>query len=284
MNLINKTIFFTVAQGEDYETMSSNLFYSLKKNNPDIKTACICHNTPKFCDYSFKISDLCPITKDVNESSINNQAFSFKLGIYEKIPKEFLLKFDKIIFYDTDSISISTIQIDEIIYESIFYVPWCQSIVTENKTISQKINLNWVWNGAYFDQHTKFAKLHDIKEWKNVNAGLVVISTQKLFDLIDLYKEWSNRLYNFYGIDHGTEELTFSLMMANIDSKYETPNISNNRIGQLCMNDSIENVMNSKVFNYTPWYNSEDIIYEVIPTCVHFPGEKDKLINNKYYE
>jgi hypothetical protein len=279
MNLIKKTIFFTIAQGEIYENMSSNLFRSLKKNNPSIQTASICNNSPKFCDYTFKISDLCPNTKNINEASINNQSYSFKLGIYEKIPQDFLKKFDKIIFYDSDSFSINPIEIEDIIFESIFYVPWCQSIITQNKKISENIDLNWAWNGGYFYQHSEFAKIHNIKEWKNVNAGLISISTNQLFDLIDLYKYWSDKIYKFYGINHGTEELTFSLMMSDLDSQYQTPNICNNKLGQLCMDDTIENVTLNKKFNYFPWFNStEQKYYEIIPTCVHFPGQKLKLI------
>jgi hypothetical protein len=193
-----------------------------------------------------------------------------------------LVRFNKIIFYDCDSICINKIEIDEIIFESKFYVPWCQSIVTENSKIKYKINENWDWNGAHFYKHAEFAHLHNIKEWKNVNSGLVVISTKELDNLMEMYLDLTNKIYNFYGHEHGTEELTFSLMMSILDNSYSTPNIYTNKIGQLCIDDSIENVRNNNKFKYTPWFNStgqESV--EVFPTCVHFPGQKLNLIYNK---
>lgn len=282
MSLIERTIFFTIAQGDQYEKMASNLFYSLKLKHPEIKTACISYTPVKFCDYHFSISELCPSLNNINESSINGQAYSFKLGIYKRIPKDFLNQFDKIIFYDCDSICINKIEIDEIIFESKFYVPWCQSIVTEDLKIKSKINENWAWNGAHFYKHAEFAKLHNIKEWKNVNAGLVVISTKELDNLIEMYVNLTNKIYSFYGHEYGAEELTFSLMMSILDSKYTTPNICNNKINQLCMNQSIEDVINNNKFKYTPWFNSTgQESFEVFPTCVHFPGQKLNLIYNK---
>jgi hypothetical protein len=281
MNLIERTIFFTVAQGGLYEKLAENLFYSLKLKHPEIKTACISYNNIKFCDYNFNISELCPLLNNVNESSINGQSYSFKLGIYKRIPKDFLSKFDKIIFYDCDSFCINKIEIDEIIFESKFYVPWCQSIVTKNPQVQSKINESWIWSGAHFYKHAEFASINNIKEWKNVNAGLVVISTKELDNLIEMYSHLTNKIYNFYGHEHGTEELTFSLMMEILDYKYTTPNICNNKIGQLCINENIENVINNNIFKYTPWFNSTDQkSFKVFPTCVHFPGQKSKLIYN----
>jgi hypothetical protein len=283
MNYIDKTIFFTIAQGVLYEKMAENLFLSLKSKNNKIKTACISNNPIKYCDYLFKISDLCPLTNEINECHINEQSYSFKLGVYGKIPKEFFNNFDKIIFYDCDSVCISPIQVDESIFESIFYVPWCQSIVTKNPAIKSKIDENWAWNGANFKKHWEFANLNNIKEWKNVNAGLIVLSANKLFELIETYQQWTNKIYNFYGNHHGTEELTFSLMLADIDPKFKTPNICNNKIGQLCINDNSENVILNNKFNYYPWFNSTDSkYYEVKPTCVHFPHEKLKFSNYQF--
>jgi|694.fasta_scaffold27921_12 hypothetical protein len=279
----DRIIFFAIAQGELYAKMAGNLFRSLKNKNINIKTACISDCEVKYCDFLFKISELCPLENNVNEAHINRQSYSFKLGIYEKLPKDFLKNFDKIIFYDCDSICINPIEIDESIYESIFYVPWCQSIVTQNKDISSRINLNYAWNDAYFSKHKIFADKYNIKEWKNVNAGLIVISINKLSELIDLYKEWVNKIYDFYGPDHGTEELTFSLMMANIDSKFNTPNICNNKIGQLCINQTLENVIDNNKFNYHPWFNStKQKYYEVNPTCVHFPNQKLEIRDFKF--
>lgn len=277
----DKILFFTIAQGDQYEKMASNLFYSLKLKHPEIKTACVSRNVIKFCDYIFNISELCPLTNDINEASINGQSYSFKLGIYKKIPIDFLKQFEKIIFYDCDSICLNNIEIDNSIFDSIFYVPWCQSIVTDNKIINDKINLKWSWSGASFKKHAEFANLIGVKEWKNVNAGMIVISIKELHNLIDLYFDLTNKIYNFYGKNHGTEEITFSLMMSILDSSYSTPNIYTNKIGQLCMDDSIENVKNNNKFNYYPWFNStKDRYYEVFPTCVHFPGQKSKLIYN----
>lgn len=282
MNLTERTIFFTIAQGDIYEKLAENFFLSLKSKHDNIKTACISYNPVKYCDYMFDISKLCPSLNNINESSINGQSYSFKLGIYKRIPKDFLNQFDKIIFYDCDSLCINKIEIDEIIFESKFYVPWCQSIVTQNSEINNRINPNWAWNGAEFKKHAEFASINKIKEWKNVNAGLVVISTKELDNLIEMYLDLTNKIYNFYGHEHGTEELTFSLMMSILDSKYTTPNICSNKIGQLCMVDSVEDVINNNKFEYIPWFNSSgQNNFEVFPTCVHFPGQKSKLIYNK---
>jgi hypothetical protein len=280
MNLIERSIFFTVAQGDIYEKLAQNFFFSLKSKHNNIKTACISYNPIPYCDYTFNISDLCPLSNNINESSINGQSYSFKLGIYKQIPKNFLSQFDKIIFYDCDSLCVNTIKIDEIIFESKFYVPWCQSIVTEDPMIKSRINESWDWAGAKFKKHSEFAYLNNIKEWKNVNAGLIAFSTKELDNLIEMYSYLTNKIYNFYGHEHGTEELTFSLMMSILDPKYLTPNICNNKIGQLCMQDSIANVINNNKFKYNPWFNStinED--YEVLPTCVHFPSQKIELLN-----
>lgn len=280
MNLIERTIFFTIAQGELYEKLAENLFYSLKLKHPEIKTACISYNPVKFCDYNFNISELCPSLNDINELGINGQSYSFKLGVYKKIPKDFLKQFDKIIFYDCDSICFNQIEIDEIIFESKFYVPWCQSIVTQNSEVNARINENWVWSGAQFKKHAEFAYLNDIKEWKNVNAGLIIISTKEVDNLIELYLFLTNKIYNFYGREHGTEELTFSLMMSLLDSSYKTPDISNNKIGQLCISDNVYNVKNYNSFYYNPWFNSSNKkFYISSPTCVHFPSQKMELLN-----
>jgi hypothetical protein len=281
MSYIDKTIFFTIAQGVLYEKMAENLFLSLKSKNNKIKTACISNNPIKYCDYLFKISDLCPLTNDINECHINEQSYSFKLGIYRKIPQIFLNLFEKIIFYDCDSICLNSIEVDESIFDSKFYVPWCQSIVTEDPVIKFKIDENWAWSGANFKKHCEFAKLNNIQEWKNVNAGLIVISTQELNNLIELYSDLTDKIYKFYGKNHGTEEITFSLMMSIIDPKYQTPNICNNKIGQLCMNDSIQKVRINNKFEYSPWFNSTSTqSYTVFPTCVHFPSQKKELLNN----
>jgi hypothetical protein len=282
MNPFDRTIFFTIAQGEPYEKMAENLFFSLKNKHSNIKTACISYSKIKYCDYVFKISELCPIENNINEAHIHKQSYSFKLGIYEKIPKEFLKNFDKIIFYDSDSICLNSITIDQSILDSNFYVPWCQSIVTQDPLVNKNINLKWEWSGATFKQHSEFAKIHNIKEWKNVNAGMIAISTKELFELIDLYKDWVKKIYKFYGDNHGTEELTFSLMLANLNPEFTMPDICNNRIGQLCMTDTVVNVKYNNFFNYSPWFNSTDKKhYQVIPTCVHFPGQKNKLIYNE---
>lgn len=278
MKSYNDIIFFCIAQGSLYEKMTENFFYSLKFFHPNIKTACISHNNINYCDYFFKISDLCPKTNNINEASINGQSYSFKLGTYQKIPREFLDRFKKIIFYDSDSLCLNPIRIDESIYSSKLYVPWCQSIVTEDPNIKKNINEQWIWSGATFQKHRNFAELYNIKEWKNINAGMIVIEIKELNNLIDLYYSLTNKIYNFYGNHHGTEELTLSLMITILDPSYKTPNICNNSLGQLCMNDSIENVKKNKKFLYYPWFNSSGKkYYEVLSTCVHFPGEKNTL-------
>lgn len=264
------TLIFTVAQGKLYERLASNLLRSIKTFHEDATTACLSKNCPNFCDIHI------PLDKDVNEFCIGGQSYSFKLGILPHM-KNVLKDFKKLIYIDSDSECVDKMHFDESIYNSDFYSAWCQSIVTENPSVKSKINPEWNWLGQSFRKYTDFALENGIKEWKNVNGGLIVVSCEKIEFICEKFRIWMEKINSFYSKNAGNDELVMSLILAEMYPRYETPDICRNGICQLNMHYDPRTIRKNKSFMYDPWFNSSGSTL-VKATCVHSPGGKNVLV------
>ena len=263
-------LIFTVAQGRLYERLASNLFRSIKLFNEKLTTACISLNKPSFCDIHI------PLDRDVNEFCIGGQSYSFKLGILPHI-KDALKDFKKLVYLDCDSECVNKMVFDKAIFDSEFYAAWCQSIVTENEQIRSRINPDWAWQGAKFSKHSEMANFYGIKEWKNINAGLICVSCDKVELLCEKFEIWVERVGKFHHKNVGSEEIILSLMLAEMYPDYKTPDICKNGICQLNMSCNPKTIRKEKSFVYDPWFNSSGSTL-VKATCVHSPGGKNTLV------
>lgn len=263
-------LIFTVAQGRLYERLASNLFRSIKFFHDGLTTACMSLNKPSFCDIHI------PLDREINEFSIAGQSYSFKIGAMLQM-KDILKDFKKIIYLDSDSECVNDMKFDKAIYDSEFYAAWCQSIVTENKQIKSKINPDWVWQGAKFSKHSEMANFYGIKEWKNINAGLICVSCDKVESVCEKFEIWVERVGKFHHKNFGSEEIILSLMLAEMYPEYNTPDICKNGICQLNMGSDPKTIRKEKSFIYNPWYNSGGSSL-VRATCVHSPGGKNTLV------
>ena len=263
-------LIFTVAQGRLYERLASNLFRSIRLFNQEVTTACISLNKPSFCDIHI------PLDRDVNEFCIEGQSYSFKLGILPHI-KDVLKDFKKLVYIDSDSECVDRMYFDESIYKSDFYSAWCQSIVTEDKNIKSRISPDWNWLGQDFRKHAEFALENGIKEWKNVNGGLIVISCDKIDFVFEKFTNWMGKVNSFYNKNAGNDEMIMSLILAEMYPDYKTPDICKNGICQLNMSCNPKTIRKEKSFVYDPWFNSSGSTL-VKATCVHSPGGKNTLV------
>lgn len=282
----NKILFFTVAQGKDYELMALNLCKSIKKYNKRAVIATVSREPVSFSDIHLDIKEICKNTNDINELLIRNQAYSWKMGVTKFLPKEF----KKYVFLDCDSECFSAMDVNDPAIQNKFYSAWCQSIITANKEVMNKIDKNnWSWHGSTFEGLIAFAKKFNIKEWKNINAGMFTIHSSHVDRYIERYYYWADRLscffpeyYKIYNFDKklawGTEEITFSLLQAEEDPMYKSLDICRNRIAQLCMNFSADYVRKNKSFDYSAWFSTRKSSTNVRATTVHFPNGKKELI------
>lgn len=275
---IKKCLFLTITQGESYGKMASNLFSTIKKHNQDVKTACFSFERPKECDFYFDIKKISEGCSDLNDFNIGTASYSWKINLISKVPNEILNQFSKVIFLDSDTECVDKMIIDESIMDSDFYVPWCQSIVTDDKTVSSRINKRWVWNGKFSD-HRVFANSQAIKEWKNVNGGLIVVDKKIISKIKEWFEKWEFEVQKHYYCGH-SDEFCLSLMMS--ECGYQTPNICKNGISQLNMSCDLDIVRKEKKISYNAWFFTDDIesksTVEVKATCVHSPGMKHKMM------
>ena len=266
------TLIFTAVQGPLYERLAANLFRSIKAFHANSVTACLSKTAPKFCDIHI------PFAGDINEFCIDSVPYSFKLGLLPKLKDE-LKNFKKLIYIDSDSECVDTMHFDESIYNSDFYSAWCQSIVTENNDIQSKINPDWNWLGLSFQNLADFAAAHRLKEWKNVNGGLIVISCDKVDVIREKFHAWVDKIKSFYGEPKGQDELVLSLLQAELNPSYATPNIAKNGICQLNTQHDPRTIRQTKSFTYEPWFNTSGST-RVKATCVHSFGWKKILADS----
>lgn len=295
--MIENCLFLCISDGSSYEKMTSNLFRSLKYFNPSITTACFSNNPIDYCDIylnlnlfynkinsekSYKnLNDFNLGTNDTVGSGKDHVGYSFKIGLISLLPSNIINNYKKIIYLDSDAECVDPLTIDQSIKESKIYAGWCQSIITNNAHIQNRIDKNWFWNGKYFYEWQKFAKYHSISEWKNTNGGLYVIETNYINELKKTFIKWNLAIKNFFNssVFHN-DELVMSLILAT-EEGYNTPNIINNNICQLNINHyDFEKIRKTKEFYYSPWFCSDDveIPIKVKGTCVHSPGSKNLFL------
>ena len=279
----NDILYFSIGQGDMYERMLENLFRSIKKYNPNARTFAISDHVIKSADQTILIKDICPRTGKISELNICNFSCSFKVGAIKHLPEDF----KTYVFFDADSECVSKIDIDSEVLKLRFYSQWEQPIVTRDKDRAKRIDLNWNWLGMSFREHQEFAKINGIKEWRNINGGFLIFNKEYSSKIFDRFKYWAKkinvdyvRLVNKNGFNQyiPNEELPFSLIMAEEDPEYKTPDAYTNNVGQLCYFGNIEELTSVRVkkeFHINPWFNSSgNPLIKVKTTVLHGPNLK----------
>lgn len=293
--MFENCLFLSICDGDTYTRLVNNLFKSLKYYHPKIKTACFSKTIIENSDIFLDINKYYKTLNIVNNNTLNDfnlstqdigegphVGYSFKISLISLLESNIIKDYEKIIYLDGDSECVSEMYMDDSIKKSKVFTAFCQSIITQNPSIMNRIHNKWYWNGKYFYEWQNFAKHHNIKEWKNVNGGLYVINTNYIQTLKNNFIKWNREIMSFFNtkiLSHN-DELIMSLIQAT-EEGYNTPDIARNGISQINTSEDFKQVKKTKIFHYYPWFfsNEEETPIKVNATCVHSPGSKHELIN-----
>jgi len=292
--MFENCLFLSICDSDTYIKMTNNLFRSLKYYHSKIKTACFSKTRIENSDIFLDINKYYKTLNIVNNNTLNDfnlstqdigegphVGYSFKIGLMSLLETNIRNDYEKIIYLDADSECVDEMHMDDTIKKAKVFTAFCQSIVTQNISVSSRINNDWYWNGKYFYEWQKFAKYYNIKEWKNVNGGLYIVNTNYTQTLKNHFVEWNRKIMSFFNsasLTHN-DELVMSLIHAT-EEGYNGPDIARNGISQINTSENFDKIKEIKKFNYYPWFfsNEEDMPINVKATCVHSPGSKEQFI------